>query len=409
MAHESPLLLRSLPASEAAVIRYAALCCLALGTFAVGTEGFMIAAILPEIAADLAVSVQVTGLLVTVFAITYALSAPILTALTGRFGRRKLLVLCMAAFACANLVAAMAASYDFLLGARIMLALTAGLYVPNANALASAITPVQWRGRALAVVNGGFSGAVALGVPLGALLCSRTNWRMPFVGVAILAGAACLGLLVGVPRDAATQLPAASLRERLKLLRNPVAFPALLVTTLWALGGYTMYTYIAPYLGQAARLDGARVGLVLFLWGVCAFVGLFLGGLANDRIGANRVITVALPLMATALLALSLAAWRLPADEALVPILIAVAIWGISAWGFFPPQQARLIGIVGPAGAPLILSLNTSFQYVGFSLGAAFGSFVLTRGSIADLGWAGALWVVAAVALNALRMRLASA
>ena len=73
-------------------------------------------------------------------------------------------------------------------------------------------------------------------------------------------------------------LPAASLRERLKLLRNPVAFPALLVTTLWALGGYTMYTYIAPYLGQAARLDGARVGLVLFLWGVCAFVGLFLRG-----------------------------------------------------------------------------------------------------------------------------------
>jgi len=64
---------------------------------------------------------------------------------------------------------------------------------------------------------------------------------------------------------------------------------------------------------------------------------------------------------------------------------------------------------VGPAGAPFILSLNTSFQYVGFSLGAAFGSFVLTRGSIADLGWAGALWVVAAVALNALRMRLASA
>jgi hypothetical protein len=64
---------------------------LAVGTFAVGTERFMIAAILPYIAADLDVSVPAAGQLVTIFAITYALSAPTLAALTGRFDRRKLL------------------------------------------------------------------------------------------------------------------------------------------------------------------------------------------------------------------------------------------------------------------------------------------------------------------------------
>src|ERR1700681_3192459 len=64
--------------------RQAALYWLALGTFAIGTEGFMIAAILPNIAADLVVSVALAGSLISIFSLAYALSSPILTALTGR-------------------------------------------------------------------------------------------------------------------------------------------------------------------------------------------------------------------------------------------------------------------------------------------------------------------------------------
>lgn len=56
---------------------------LALGTFAVGTEGFMIAAILPLVARSLGTSIQAAGQLVTIFALTYAFSSPVLTALTA--------------------------------------------------------------------------------------------------------------------------------------------------------------------------------------------------------------------------------------------------------------------------------------------------------------------------------------
>ncbi|WP_372395676.1 hypothetical protein ABMY26_07560 [Azospirillum sp. HJ39] len=66
---------------------YAPLYWLALGTFAVGTESFMIAAILPDIATDLSVSEQAAGQLVSVFALTYAASSPVLTDLTGNVGR----------------------------------------------------------------------------------------------------------------------------------------------------------------------------------------------------------------------------------------------------------------------------------------------------------------------------------
>src|SRR5882724_437747 len=72
---------------------------LALGTFAIGTEGFMIAPLLPEMASDLSVSLAGAGQLVTVLALTYALSSPVLTALTGSVDRRRLLIASMLAFA----------------------------------------------------------------------------------------------------------------------------------------------------------------------------------------------------------------------------------------------------------------------------------------------------------------------
>ena len=128
---------------------------LALGTFAIGTEGFMIAPLLPDLARDLSVSLASAGQLVTVFALTYALSSPVLTALTGDIDRRRLLIASMLAFAAANFVALSAHSYSGLLAARILLAVAAGLYVPNANALASALVEASHRGTALSIVTGG--------------------------------------------------------------------------------------------------------------------------------------------------------------------------------------------------------------------------------------------------------------
>ena len=156
---------------------------LALGTFAIGSEGFMIAALLTMIASDLRVSVARAGLLVSIFALAYALSSPLLTALTGRVDRRRLLIVSMSSFALLNVVAAMSHSFLALAGARVLLACAAGIYTPNANALAGALVPAERRGRAIAIVNGGLTAAIALGVPLGALVGERFGWRMTFIGV----------------------------------------------------------------------------------------------------------------------------------------------------------------------------------------------------------------------------------
>jgi predicted MFS family arabinose efflux permease len=378
---------------------------LALGTFAVGTESFMIAGLLPGMAADLAVSVATAGQLVTAFAFAYALSSPILTALTGHIGRRALLIGSMAAFALANIIAFLSHDYAQLMAARVLLAFAAGLYVPGANALASAVVAPERRGSAIAIVNGGLSLAIAIGVPLGAVIGDGMGWRATFAGVAALAALAVAGLLYGLPRGIGAGLATATLGQRIKTAAQPPVLLTLLVTTLWAMASYTTYTYLALFIGATTELHGAQISYVLFAWGASAALGLVISGKAIDRHGPRAVIVPALTTSAVAFLLMSTSAHLLPRHWEILPAIAAVIAWGIAHWAFYPAQQTTLVGIAGVKAAPIVLSLNASFMYLGFSLGAAFGSLTLSYGGVRNLGYASALSMIAAIALATANQR----
>ncbi|SEC96649.1 MFS transporter [Bradyrhizobium erythrophlei] len=382
---------------------------MALGTFAIGTESFMIAPLLPKIAADLSVSVSAAGQLVTAFTLALALSSPVLTTVTSNFNRRKLLILSMIIFTLGNVAAWASTDYAQIMGARILLALAAGLYSPNASALAGTLVPPEMRGRALSIINGGMTIAIALGLPLGAMIGDRLGWRATFLGVGVLAATATAGLIFGLHRGIGDHPPVTTLRERIEVVRRPAVLLALLVTAAWAAGAYTVWTYIAPYLTATVGLDGPKISGVAFLWGIAAAIGIFVGGRLNDKFGSRSVILVALFFLALAFTTLSLSALLLPQTQAVVPVLGAVVVWGLTAWGFFPPQQARLICIGGHKVAPVVLSLNATFMYAGFSVGAALGSVVLAHGSVIDLGWVGASFEIVAllVAFGTSRSRVA--
>ncbi|HEX4410384.1 MAG TPA: MFS transporter [Xanthobacteraceae bacterium] len=379
--------------------QFAPLAWLALGTFATGTESFMIAALLPGLAHDLTVSLTAAGQLMTVFGFTYAISSPVLSALTAGIGRRNLLLAAMAAFALANFFASSTDSFWGLMAARVLLAAAAGLYVPSASALAGAVVTPERRGTALAIVNGGTSIAVALGVPLGALIGHGFGWRATFFGVGIMATVAVAGLFVGIPRGIDKGLSAPSIRERVAVVRQAPILIGLLVTALWATGAYTVYTYFTPYLVSVTGISGAHIGVAFFVWGASAVMGLFIGGTLSDKFGSRAVMIPAFTLLALAFVSLSAIGAYLSGVGALVAVTAAIVVWGLSAWGFFPAQQLRLIQVAGVKTAPIALSLNASFMYLGFSLGAALGSVTLLHAPLTALGVVGAACEVAALAI----------
>ena len=90
-------------------------------------------------------------------------------------------------------------------------------------------------------------------------------------------------------------------------------------------------------------------------------------------------------------------------------MLVAIVVWGLSAWAFFPAQQTRLIGVAGIRVAPIVLSLNASFMFLGFSLGAGLGSLTLMYAVPSALGWVGGLCVLASLLLSIRTMRTTAA
>lgn len=396
-------------ASSSSATSKAPLYWLALGTFAVGAEGFMIAGILPTVAKDLGVSVAVAGQLVVAFTAAYAISSPILTALTGALSRRGLLIGAMVAFTLANLLAWQASGYWSLMTARILLAFAAGLYVPNAMALAGALVAPERRGSALALVSAGITIAVALAAPLGTVIADKLSWRMTFAGVALLAALATIGLARGLPRGIGANLPVASLRERLLAARNPDVLRALLTTLLWATGAYTMYTYFALYLNQVTGIHGTHVGYVLFAWGIAAAIGVTAGGKIADRVGFQRVTGPALVFLMAAFLTLVVIAYTLPPNMAILPVFVSVIVWGVAGWAFYPAQQTSLIHIAGIKLAPIVLSLNASFMYLGFSLGASAGALTVADSSASNLGGVAAAFVAGAWLLRRRTLRRTAA
>ncbi len=173
-----------------------ALLVLAAGAFAVGTDTFVIAGILPAIAHGVGVSVSWAGALMTGFALTYAVGAPVLSVTFGRLPRRGLLVAALTGFAIANALAAVAPSFALLMVARVVAALAAALFTPTASALAAELAPPGRRGRALAAVAIGLTVAQVAGVPLGSLAGSLLGWRAT---VAVLGAAAAIGTRAALP------------------------------------------------------------------------------------------------------------------------------------------------------------------------------------------------------------------
>lgn len=355
-----------------------------VGMFTIGTDMFVVAGVLGGLAGDLDVTVGAAGLTVTVFALAYAIGAPLLSALLGGRRLRSVLIGSLVLFGLFNVTSAVAPSLWVLLGARVLSALSASVYVPAAGAAVVAAVSESQRGRALAVILGGSSMAMVLGVPLGVLLAAMYSWRAAFGLIAVLASVTALGLWRSSVGTVA--LTYSTMGQRLQLLRSPAVVGLLSVTLLVMSGSNSMYTYLDALLASAAGPAG--LGLLIGVFGAGGMVGSWWGGAAADRWGGRLVV-----LLAASVLTAGFALFPL-VTSTLAGALVVVAVWGVAAWGCVPAQQHRLIGL-GPETAPLLLGLNSSAIHLGFAAGAFLG------GQVVDTAGAGRLWMLAVACCGA--------
>ncbi|WP_225210886.1 MFS transporter [Brevibacterium gallinarum] len=366
--------------------------------FVLYTDDYVIAGILPELAGDLGVSEGQAGQLVTVFSLTVALAAPIAAVVLASAERRRLFSLALLVFIAANVAAAMTPSFAILIVLRIVAALAAASTTPALFAFAAHHAPPQKVGRYIAVVSLGVTGSIAAGVPVGTWIGGVFGWRATFAAMAIAGALVLLAVLATLPRgDGSDEVPV--LREQIRTLRQRPILLGLVANCVLMTGSMMMLTYLAPYLAASTNAGVEERALAFSLSGIAGIVGIWLGGIATDRWGADRTLLFGIGVIVLTMIGL----WGLwLARPASLPLVLVVAtIWGGMAFWNSPAIQARLHLLAGPVSGQA-LALNTSGTYLGVSIGAAVGGLALSGPGIGALPLVAAAFALGALVLLAL-------
>ncbi|MGA5461953.1 MFS transporter [Mycobacterium sp. NPDC050041] len=335
---------------------------LAAGIFLMGTTEFMLAGVLPEVAADLGISVAKAGLLITAFAVGMIVGPPVMALATLRMPARATLVGALIVFAVGHAVAAVSESFAVLTVARVITALATGTFWAVGAVVATAAAGPTAGARALAVMSGGLSLAVVAGVPLGTFAGLLTGWRGPFwllAGLSVVVAVAVQRLAPATNGDRSAEL---SVRSEVEAIRPWRVWASLAAIVLAQAGFLGTYSFISPLLTGRSGVPEALVPVVLAGLGIGALVGTAVGGRFGDR---HPLAVIALATASSAAAMLTLAA---AAGHTTIAVILVVLL-GAFGLGANPVLIAQVLRHAG-GGSTLASSLATA----AFNMGTAGGS-----------------------------------
>jgi DHA1 family purine base/nucleoside efflux pump-like MFS transporter len=371
---------------------------LAASAVIVGLVELIVGGILPNIADDLDVTIGTAGQLITVFALVYAISGPILLSLTAKIERKKLYMSALAVFFLGNLMTYFSPTFTFIMIARIMTAMSASLVIVLSLTITTKIVVPTHRAKALGFIYMGISSSLVLGVPIGIMTTNAFGWRTVFLGIAVLSIGAIILIYTFLERLPTEHV--LSLSAQIKALGNLKIVGAHVAMMLMLAGHYTVYAYFTPFLETTLHLDQNWISISYFLFGLAAVSGGALGGALADRIGSPKSILLVISSFAISLFILPYSTFSF------FIFLVVMMIWAALSWALAPPMQTYLIQ-TDPDSSDIHQSLNNSALQLGIALGSGIGGVVLEQtNSVINTAPIGSGVVVGALLFAAFSLKL---
>ena len=377
-----------------------ALFALTLSAVAIGTTEVVIVGLVPTIAQDLGVTLPSAGLLVSLYALGVAVGAPVLTALTGRWNRKWVLLSLMSLFIAGNLLAWMAPNYASLMTARILTGLAHGVFFSIGSTIATSLVAKEKEASAIAIMFTGLTVALVTGVPLGTFIGQTFGWQATFLTVAALGTIALIGSALLVPKNLKQSAPA-TLRQQLEVVTHPRLLLVYAMTAVGYGGTFTAFTYLTPILEEVTGFASGMVSLMLLVYGISVATGNIWGGKLADRLGPTSALYIIFGGLAAILFVLTFSAYN-P-----VAAVITLLVWGAFAFGNVPGLQVYVVQLAErytPHSVDVASGLNIAAFNIGIAGGAWLGGHV-----VADMGLMNTPWIGGVIVLSALLLTRISA
>lgn len=361
--------------------------------FMLGCNEYMIVGVLPDIARQYHDSLSTLGLLVTIFAITYAICTPLVTSLSSRWQRHRVLLALMVIFFIGNTWTALASNFVSLMLSRILTATVAGAIISIVLVMASFVAPREKRASLVSWVFAGFSIASVIGIPIGTVVSTTFSWHDSFWLISLLTLIVFACLIWLMPRD--TPQVQSAIRKQFTLLADRRVITGVVFVICVCAADYTVYTYIRPLITDVMGFDNTWLNWLLFAMGIFFIIGNKFGGLVADHGGVHRLggIYVAMTLIYLAFGVALFNRW-------LAIVMVALICVGVSCYG--ASTQLMFLDIAEreyPQSLDLASSLNSIFANIGISLGSLTASTAVSHTSLANLGYVGAVYGIIATVL----------
>ncbi|MGS5018032.1 MFS transporter [Paenibacillus polymyxa] len=369
---------------------------LAVSAFAIGTTEFISVGLLPLIAEDLHISVTMSALTVTLYALGVTIGAPVLTSLTSSVPRKTLLLWIMIVFIAGNSLAAVSSGITLLLIARVISAFSHGVFMSIGSTIAADLVPDDRRASAISIMFSGLTVATVTGVPLGTYVGQQWGWRAAFMAIVVVGVVALIANLILLPSTLrkGNKTP---FSEQVKLVTNGRLLLAFIITALGYGGTFVVFTYLSPLLHDITGFGENTVTFILLLYGIAIAIGNVIGGKAANR----RPLSALFYMFLIQAVILFLLWFTVPFQTA---GLMTIFFMGLLAFMNVPGLQVYVVMLAerfAPKAVDVASAVNIAAFNAGIAIGAYVGGIVTDSLGLMHTTWVGGVMVFVAVLLTA--------
>ncbi|MED1471117.1 MFS transporter [Bacillus salipaludis] len=372
-----------------------ALLALAVSAFAIGTTEFISVGLLPLIAKDLKISVTTAGLTVSLYALGVTFGAPILTSLTSRMSRKSLLLWIVVVFIIGNSIAASATMVWVLLLARVVSALSHGVFMSIGSTIAANLVPENRRASAISIMFTGLTVATVTGVPFGTFIGQQFGWRFAFITIVAVGVIAFIANSLLIP----TELPKGiktRFRDQVQLITNGRLLLLFIITALGYGGTFVVFTYLSPLLQEITGFKQGSVAVILLVYGLAIAIGNVIGGKAANR----KPISALFYMFILQAIVLFILTFTAPFK---VAGLLTIIFMGVLAFMNVPGLQVYVVMLAEryvPSAVDVASAINIAAFNAGIAIGSYLGGVITDSIGLIHTAWVGALMVLGAVILT---------